>query len=382
MSDPGRNDLCHCGSEKKYKKCCLDRDREVARGERPAATIDGSRSPTVKDGHIVPRMYQAAWEDEKRRVAVHGVDGGECRLRSTKSVTTRGAYYRRIRPEGETSDDVEDSLRRIEDKASDPLRRLIAGDDPGGEDKGILAQLFSIQLFRSPTFFSQREKLIRTFFESAGTEAFTPHGLRSAGGDLEVIRQKAIDAYLDPTKKFVTMIAYGVKVASILGLMRWQVLRAEEPVLAYSDHPIVLWPIDAPSARPFKRQGSDPLQTLEIVVPISPEAAVLMNWIDRSDDGAVPMPEGAAPQLNAFVTSQAEEEWMHKPGAEPVISEGTFRALSRMIDATYDARAASSSQRHHLAETAVERAQKVDFVNDVDVLVEIPTGCGLGEIPI
>jgi hypothetical protein len=242
-------------------------------------------------------------------------------MRSTKSVTTRGAYYRRIRPEGETSDDVEDSLRRIEDKASDPLRRVIAGDDPGAEDKGILAQLFSIQLFRSPAFFAQREKLIRSFFESAGPEGFTPHGLRSAGGDLEVIRQKAINAYLGPTKKFVTMIAYGVKVASILGLMRWQVLRSEEPVLAYSDHPVVLWPIDAPTARPFRRQGSGPLQTLEIVVPISPRAAVLMNWIDRSDDTAVTMPEGAAPQLNAFEISQAEEEWMHEPGAEPVMGK-------------------------------------------------------------
>jgi hypothetical protein len=64
MAKHERNDPCHCGSEKKYKKCCLDRDREVERGERPAATIDGSISPTVKDGHIVPRMYQAAWEGE------------------------------------------------------------------------------------------------------------------------------------------------------------------------------------------------------------------------------------------------------------------------------------------------------------------------------
>ena len=28
---PGRNDLCHCGSNKKYKKCCLDKDIEVDR---------------------------------------------------------------------------------------------------------------------------------------------------------------------------------------------------------------------------------------------------------------------------------------------------------------------------------------------------------------
>jgi hypothetical protein len=372
MAKHERNDPCHCGSEKKYKKCCLDRDREVERGERPAATIDGSISPTVKDGHIVPRMYQAAWEGEGRRVAVHKVEGGGCRTRSTKSVTTRGTYYRRVRPEGESSDDVEDSLRRIEDKASEPLRRLIAGGPLEAEQKGILAQFFSVQIFRSPAFFAQREAIIRPFFESAGPEGFTPHGLRAAGGDLNVVRQKAIEAYLDPTKRFVTMIAYAVKVASILGLMRWQVLRCEEPVLAYSDHPVVLWPLDSPTARPFRRQGLGPLQTLETAVPISPTAAILMNWVDRDDEASVPMPEGAAAQLNAFEISQAEEEWMHTPGSEPVVGVGTFRPLSRMIDPSYDAQVARSSQRHRLASEAVERAMKVDFVNDVDVLIEIP----------
>lgn len=25
----GRNDICHCGSNKKYKKCCLERDEQM-----------------------------------------------------------------------------------------------------------------------------------------------------------------------------------------------------------------------------------------------------------------------------------------------------------------------------------------------------------------
>ena len=28
---PGRNDVCPCGSNKKYKKCCLDKDIETDR---------------------------------------------------------------------------------------------------------------------------------------------------------------------------------------------------------------------------------------------------------------------------------------------------------------------------------------------------------------
>ena len=31
---PGRNDPCHCGSGKKYKQCCLDKDDAASRAVR------------------------------------------------------------------------------------------------------------------------------------------------------------------------------------------------------------------------------------------------------------------------------------------------------------------------------------------------------------
>jgi hypothetical protein len=34
---PGRNDPCHCGSGKKYKNCCLDKDEAKARKTRAQA---------------------------------------------------------------------------------------------------------------------------------------------------------------------------------------------------------------------------------------------------------------------------------------------------------------------------------------------------------
>jgi hypothetical protein len=33
----GRNDPCHCGSGKKYKACCLDKDEAAARAARQKA---------------------------------------------------------------------------------------------------------------------------------------------------------------------------------------------------------------------------------------------------------------------------------------------------------------------------------------------------------
>jgi tetratricopeptide (TPR) repeat protein len=36
MAKIGRNDLCHCNSGKKYKKCCMASDEAAARAARPA----------------------------------------------------------------------------------------------------------------------------------------------------------------------------------------------------------------------------------------------------------------------------------------------------------------------------------------------------------
>ena len=42
-SKPGRNDPCHCGSTRKYKKCCLRKDRAAHREElqRQVARVRG-----------------------------------------------------------------------------------------------------------------------------------------------------------------------------------------------------------------------------------------------------------------------------------------------------------------------------------------------------
>jgi hypothetical protein len=61
--DLGRNDACHCGSGRKYKRCCLDKDEAAAhakagadaqveaRTDHPTETLAQQRPPK-------PRSYQ------------------------------------------------------------------------------------------------------------------------------------------------------------------------------------------------------------------------------------------------------------------------------------------------------------------------------------
>jgi tetratricopeptide (TPR) repeat protein len=45
----GRNDPCHCGSGKKYKKCCLDKDVQIQRQNSDASTNPSAQlmTPTI-----------------------------------------------------------------------------------------------------------------------------------------------------------------------------------------------------------------------------------------------------------------------------------------------------------------------------------------------
>ena len=74
----GRNDLCHCGSGKKYKKCCLQKDEEAEHDAR-IATQSPPLIPALPplpraelpppDPHIEARnaAFDARWEEFEKQ---------------------------------------------------------------------------------------------------------------------------------------------------------------------------------------------------------------------------------------------------------------------------------------------------------------------------
>ena len=63
---PGRNDPCHCGSGKKYKQCCLEKDEAVAREARKkeqeteAAEAPASTEKTAEPQHARETRHQTS----------------------------------------------------------------------------------------------------------------------------------------------------------------------------------------------------------------------------------------------------------------------------------------------------------------------------------
>ena len=71
MAQLGRNEHCHCGSGKKYKKCCLAKD-EAAASLRSAAVAHDARSTATDEldelSNSVPALVRAARLDEAEAV--------------------------------------------------------------------------------------------------------------------------------------------------------------------------------------------------------------------------------------------------------------------------------------------------------------------------
>lgn len=64
MVVPARNEPCHCGSGKKYKKCCLCKDDAQATARREQEVQDAAYERQVRAGNIDPFGGEGFWEEE------------------------------------------------------------------------------------------------------------------------------------------------------------------------------------------------------------------------------------------------------------------------------------------------------------------------------
>jgi hypothetical protein len=333
---------------------------------RPRNVFSRDSYPTVKQGHIVPKVFQANFAVGDQ-IALHV--NGRCVPANIKDAGTRGPYYRRTRPDGTPIDDIEASLSFIEDAVRPVFDEVLGGQPLTLERKSTLAQFFGVQIVRGPAFFERRIELIDRLVAGLRASDLRPKALAAAGGNPTVVRERVRELYLADTQQFITMLTTSFKIASILGSMRWHLLRFEAPVLAYSDHPVVIWPASIQSSAPFPRQHLGPLDAVEIRVPLSPDLALLMTWADLPDAlRSVRADARFAGELNAFTIAQADRQWMHRLGAEPPINSGTFAPLSRAFEPNYSASVLAHSRRRAQTARYLQRVQGKKYLNDIEIV--------------
>ena len=67
VARPGRNEPCHCGSGRKYKQCCLDKDesevrlaRAKAAAEAPDSSADAAPAARRAPKHTTQQPWKAS----------------------------------------------------------------------------------------------------------------------------------------------------------------------------------------------------------------------------------------------------------------------------------------------------------------------------------
>ena len=70
---PGRNEPCHCGSGRKYKQCCLQKDEAEARVARAAAaTVEGEAPAPAEKAAAAPTPRKPSTHQPWKKTNTHG----------------------------------------------------------------------------------------------------------------------------------------------------------------------------------------------------------------------------------------------------------------------------------------------------------------------
>lgn len=305
----------------------FSKGRAGGRADRrgPAPILAFMDYPLVEDGHIVPAGYLRGFADGSM-ITRHDVAAANEGVRSVRSVGVRERPYSRQRPDGTRIDDIEWSLSQLEQHVG-VLRKAEELYPYTLEDRSIIAQWAGLQQVRGPRWFQEHDEQLDEFIEQLGERGLPdvdalrmipPARLRQAGAGLR-----------GSTDRLMLMIRSMHQATAAFMAMHWTVLVFRSPVLATSDHPIVLWPATDQPRRPADGAGKcGLLETLEVRYPLTARTCLLMTWQAGPDpDRVVAGKHHHAKNINAFTIAQADEEWFSLPETSPPVAAADERLL-------------------------------------------------------
>jgi len=270
---------------------------------------------------------------------------GDRRVISVRNAGVRTGFYKRYRPStGKRIDDVEWSLSVIEGAAAPILQSIEARWPLSLQEKTLMAEFFSIQRLRGPRWHQEYGEETRVLFEGYRRDGDFD---RPELPDATTLVNKYEAHALGDSERMIRMMSMSPKGAALFGSMIWSMVRFRSPLLACSDHPVSIWLINQPSRRPEPTVfNAGVLNALEVWVPVSPTTAILMTWLDESEDRAEPITAARhhASVINAFTVANADKQWFYLPGTMPPIGNGRFYPLSTEFIDGYNAAAARRSR--------------------------------------
>jgi hypothetical protein len=308
--------------------------------------------------HVVARMYLRHWANSDERIKMVLVQSGDEVMPGINDAGVRAGIYKRERPSGVRSDDIEtDSIQPIESAAAPLLADIRNAWPLSIEDKMAMAMFIGLQLVRGPRWFAWHDEF--TDANLAGYReqgAFAP--MPGEDASEEEIYERNVELHQSATQTLMKMLQLSATAASALGSMNWSLIEFGGPALATSDHPVVVWPISDKGRppRPTVPASIGLVNFLEVRFPISPNLALLLTWRGQPDE-ARPLKGGAhhAKNINAFTIAEAEKAWFYKPGTRPKSAGGYWLPISPELVPDYSIRTAQSAPIRQLVQRDLMR---------------------------
>lgn len=315
--------------------------------------------PEVEWAHIVPAGYLRNFADGEM-VIKHELESGRARERPVRKVGTRRRAYSRTRPTGERIDDVEWSLRHLENKVQ--VVRFAAQRFPFSElDRSIIAQFVGSQHVRVPKWMRQHGALVdqlKQEMETQGLEGFSSVANEILKGRLV----KGAEAQGTDSARLGDMQRWLVAESAFFYAMHWTIIKFHRPTLITCDHPVVLWPATMEARELGPADGIGLRNTVEARYPLTAQLCLLMTWREGPD--APEIVNGnreMAFNINGFTRAEAELEWFSTPGTKPPMPSERSRLLplSAAIYHDYDLRYVEQSPRRaHALQLTLETARR------------------------
>jgi hypothetical protein len=335
-----------------------------------------ARRPTVKfvayrDNHIISQSYLARWASDHGRLATVTPPAWAGTLRKPRSVGYRRNFWGR---DPAARRHAEEQINKIESSAKPAIDRLKEEwpFDSGSRDRHTVAYLVAVHLWRTPAGHEhflrlQRDALRRRLPEHR--KDWTPRQTE------EFLREVTSDKFR--VESFLERL---LPTVSVLASMHWTYLVFGDPLLATSDQPISVFPLNA-LARPIPLTAIPPgafLDTYEVRIALGPSEALLFTWLDERDDVPPVLGDDAiAAQLNRAVIAQADRQWFYDPRRRPTrLTPGLMNVnecapIATRIYPSYSQAVAVHAQRRQLTrqnlDAHYESADETDTIAIVGV---------------
>lgn len=314
--------------------------------------------------HVIPKAYLRQWSSENMILA-RDVRSDRTFEASPRDLGVRTNFYRRQNADGTPNDDVERSLSAGESAGLPVLREISERWPLDVSDKSRVAELVAVQAVRGLRWHEFQSNAVTEAVPGARQELRTKIDAYALARNIPRISNQEFDAAFDsaltsmagPEERLSRMMNPIERVASIVGSMHWTLLRFDEPILATSDEPLVVWPQSVRAASPRSWPlNSGLLASTEMRFPVSPKLALLLTWADDEDGLAVRATPTIARNINAFTIAHASRQFYWQAGTALQVPKngGPFPPISPALIPTYTSHVAATSRRRELTSDRIQ----------------------------